>query len=347
MSQEDNGSDLETAPSEGDGEGNPGPNPNPNPEPEVLAPGIAAAIQAAVVAAVASATANSAGATAAAESAEASLLRERALRLEAEKARLEAELLLAQRPSPATSSGSVNDTNTAEARRKREADWDQLTYVPLERYVGNPYTGPDPRNPPVNPRRPQAFSLYGDRTADGLAELGSSLQYEYAITAPLLHYYWGAQEFLKSDFKAAILDPSLSPAERQEYYEALANTHERIFEWFTVRNALLKKRAGISKGEHSSALVEHLQDEVYDRVGVEAPVSDWLEDISVRFKDKTSIAYVKGLANKEAAAALEKGGNKGATQGRKKGGKGGSGAPKFKELGDRKQSDSSSASSKQ
>ena len=216
----------------------------PQSEPEPAAePTVATdpAVQAAIAEAVATAlTAARAGAeTSGSESFEVQFLKERQARLEAEKAQLVAELALEKAKSSSSSAADAESSkgaiNSAATRRAREREWDQLTYVPTSNYDSNPYTKPDPRKPLANPERPQPFPLRGDLAYDKLVEQKSGLQYEYSISAPILYYYWAAQEFQKEDLRAVVLDAGASTAEKESFLNAFTNSHNRIFEWLSTR----------------------------------------------------------------------------------------------------------------
>ena len=274
---------------------------------------------------------------------QAAVLQEQLKRLEVEK-----QLLAAQQSAGASDSkggntqsseGSISSASSGNSRadrRKRELEWDRLQYVPVTNYEGNPFRGPDPSVHLGNRDRPQPYRLDHDPVYKELEKTRNSMRFEYEIHAPLLHYFWGINEFVKSDFKSVVLGNS-TPEERAPYVEALVNSTARSLEWFSIRHALITERArALREGERDSPLLQHLQDEVYAFVGSAPPTSTWLDDIHTAFRDKVSVAQLKALANSQANAKGGQGsgaGGSGGGGGAGKG-KGAKGKGKFPSLSD-------------
>lgn len=238
---------------------------------------------------------------------ETALLREQVKRLEIEKELAEARAQLQSGPQNSDSSeASSVEPATRAARRQREKEWDGLSYVPVDNYRGNPFRGPDPGVHLPNPLRPQCFPLDHDPVHKLLLESKSSMRFEYEITHPVLHYYWGVKQFLETDFAGCVLRTDSTVEQRAEYLEALTNSTARIFEWLAVRHALLTKRARTPKTTESNAILEHYQNEVYAFVGSAPPTSSWLDSMETAFEDKVFVAQLKALANE---TAKKKGGS--------------------------------------
>ena len=232
---------------------------------------------------------------------EAALLREQVKRLEIEKELAEARVQLQSGPQNSDSSeASSAEPATRAARRQREKEWDELSYVPVENYRGNPFRGPDPGVHLPNPLRPQCFPLDHDPVHKLLLESKSSMRFEYEITHPVLHYFWGVKQFLETDFAGCVLRSDSTVEQRAEYLEALTNSTARIFEWLAVRHALLTKRARAPKTTDSNAILEHYQNEVYAFVGSAPPTSSWLDSMETAFQDKVFVAQLKSLAQETA-----------------------------------------------
>lgn len=196
---------------------------------------------------------------------QAAVLKEQLKRLEVEKQLLEAQksagTSAGAQGNSLSSEGSISSTSTGNSRadrRKREQDWDRLQYVPVTNYEGNPFRGPDPSVHLGNRDRPQPFRLDHDPVYKELEKTRNSIRFEYEIHAPLLHYYWGINEFIKSDFKGVILGDSTAE-ERAPYVAALENSSARALEWFSIRHALITERArALKEGERDSPLLQHL-----------------------------------------------------------------------------------------
>ena len=250
--------------------------------------------------------------------AEVALLREQVRRLEVEKE-------LAEARAKVTSSSESTDEFPAEpasraARRKREREWDKLSYVPVENFHGNPFRGPDAAVHLPNVSRPQCFALDHDPVLRLLSEQKTPMRYEYEILHPLLYYFWGIQQFMEQDFPECILSPDSDPADRAAFFEALKNSLTRVFEWLAVRHALIEKRARTPKSEHSAQILEHYQNEVYAFVGSAPHTSAWLDSIETAFQDKVFVYQLKNLAQQSAAgkkassSSSSEGGGQGAAQ---------------------------------
>ena len=208
------------------------------------------------------------------------LLRERDSRREAETQLLKAQVA-------AGSKGKEIDLDAETNWRKLEEYYDTLPYVPVSRFRSRiPFTGPDPRHLPENVDRPQAYDLYGDRVADALEASKGSLRHEYAITEPLLWYLHGLVLYSRKELSEVIYAPNGTVKERETYLEPALNSLERIHEWLSARNDLVKRLSG-ALGEHSdSSLVNLLNSELYQRVAKRPPTSAWMEAIQSRFKDE-------------------------------------------------------------
>jgi hypothetical protein len=261
---------------------------------------------------------------------EAAILREQLKRLEVEK-----QLAQLQARSPENSAGHTAGTAGSEGstsskstdggsraeRRRREKEWDRLSYIPVSNYEGNPFRGPDPSVHLGNRDRPQPFRLDHDPVYKELKRQKNSMRYEYEIHAPILYYYWGITKFVETDFEEVILGDS-TPEQRVPYVEALQNSLKRTLEWFAIRHALITERArALAEGETNSPLIQHLQEEVYAFVGAAPPTSTWLDEIHTTFRDKVSVAQLKALANAQAKPSRSTGGSQ-------SGGSGGVGASK-------------------
>lgn len=176
---------------------------------------------------------------------ETAFLRERVKRLEVEKDLAEARAKLATMSSSGSTVNSEAEPATRAARRQREKEWDDLSYVPVENYRGNPFRGPDPGVHLANPQRPQCYALENDPIHKLLAESKSGMRFEYEITHPMLHYFWGVKQFIESDFAGCVLSWDSTVEQRSAYLEALTNSTARIFEWLAVSHALITKRVRI------------------------------------------------------------------------------------------------------
>ena len=143
-----------------------------------------------------------------------------------------------------------------------------------------------------------------------LAESGSSLKFEYEISHPVLHYFWGVKQFLETDFADCVLRAESTAEQRADYLEALTNSTARIFDWLAVRHALLTKRARTPKGHENHLILEHYQNEVYAFVGSAPPTSAWLDNMETAFQDKVFVAELKSL--RDAGQASE---NQGSSHG--------------------------------
>jgi hypothetical protein len=243
---------------------------------------------------------------------ETATLRERIKRLEVEKQLAEARAQLVTNSSSSPSSVTQGEPASRADRRAQEKEWDALSYVPVEKYGGNPFRGPDPGVHLPNARRPQCFPLDHDPVHKLLAEAKSGMKFEYEITQPILHYYWALKQFLESDFAQCILSDESTAEQRTDYLEALINSNARIFEWLAIRHALITKRARTPKSEQSSSILEHYQNEVYAFVGSAPPTSAWLDSIETAFQDKVFVAELKNLAQ---VTAKKKGGASGSESG--------------------------------
>lgn len=242
---------------------------------------------------------------------QAAVLREQVKRLEVEKQLVAAQLSVATGSGKSTASeGSTTSSNSRADRRRREQEWDKLQYVPVGNYEKNPFRGPDPSVHLGNRDRPQPFLLEHDPVYQELKKQRNSMRYEYEIHAPMLHYLWGINEFVKQDFKALALNDT-SPEERAPYVDALENSLARTLEWLSIRHALISERArSLAEGETNSPIIQHLQDEVYAFVGSAPPTSTWLDEIHTTFRDKVSVQQLKALATTHGNA---KGGKSGAS----------------------------------
>lgn len=143
--------------------------------------------------------------------------------------------------------------------------------MPVSSYEKNSFRGPDPSIHLGNRERPQPFVLEHNPVYQEWKKQRNSMRYEYEIHAPLLHYLWGINEFVKTDFKELILGDS-SPEDRAPYADALENSFARALEWFSIRHALISERArALAAGEANSPVIQHMQEEVYAFVGSAAP----------------------------------------------------------------------------
>ena len=138
--------------------------------------------------------------------AEVALLREQIRRLEVEKELAELRAKAAAGTSESTAESEAEPASRA-ARRKREKEWDELPYVPVENYRGNPFRGPDVAVHLPNASRPQCFPLDHDPVHKLLSEQKTPMRYEYEILHPLLYYLWGFKQFLERDFSDCVLSP--------------------------------------------------------------------------------------------------------------------------------------------
>ena len=218
-----------------------------------------------------------------------------------------------------SSASSSAEPTTRKGRREREAEWDKLPYVPVENFTGNPFTGPADGARFANPSRPQCFALHHDTVYQKLVESKSSMRYEYEILHPLLYYGWALKEFGEGELLDYIANPLSSAENRVALLEAYTNSYARIFDWLSIRHALIQKRAGASKSDHSHALLEHLTREVYSFVGADPVTSTWLDSLENDFADKMAGATLKSLA--QTAAKKKVGASGGESGGQGAGGK--------------------------
>ena len=232
--------------------------------------------------------------------------KEQAARCRAEKEAAEAKLAAAlAKVGSAGPTPSSTSSTALSGRRAREQEWDSLDYVCIGDFVGNPHLAPDPRVGLVNPDRPQAFSLYGCKISAALEGQKSALKYEYQILAPLLYYFWGAQQFGHDYLEGEIARENSTAEERISLLRPYLNSLDRIYEWFLARKELLELRSGVdgTMGSDPSFLA-YAQEQVYDRVGARADDGEsWLSDIKDAYRIKFDAARLKSLA----AAAAKKG----------------------------------------
>ena len=242
----------------------------------------------------------------------AAVLAEQLKRVEIEKELIEAKAGKSVGTNSASTGSSVSSApstgNSRAERRQRELEWDRLPYVPVSNYDFNPFRGPDPSVHLGNRDRPQPFRLDHDPVYKELEKTKNSLRFEYEIHSPLLYYFWGINEFIKTDLKSVLLADT-TPEERAPYITALENSSARSLEWFSIRHALITERArALKEGWKDSPVLRHMQEEVYAFVGSAPPTSTWLDDIHTAFRDKVSVAQLKALANEQAKAPSSQGG---------------------------------------
>ena len=237
------------------------------------------------------------------------------LKLEVQAAKLEAaeQKLLAQAAgSTHESVTSKADEHTEEQRHKLHEHWDSLLYVPVGELRGNPFRGPDQPGTLKNPDRPQCFPLDNDPTLNRLINNKQSIRYEYQILHPVLYYYYGLQEFLKRDLRAALEDPDVEV--RLSHWEAVVNTSTRIYEWLTTRHALLQVRSRLQTEGHTGELLAHLQDQVYGEVGQDPPTNVWVTKLEEKYRQRVRDATTTQMVKQEGQAKAKASGSTGSRQ---------------------------------